>query len=111
MDGNGGKFFDVQIDDLDNSGSLELLVTNHQGKSDNIKGSLFFYSLQGNNIRNATWLRTTIYDNFPVIHSGLNQVNFLQYNFSFNFVPFPLQLRSFFNPTKVIPVLSLAIKF
>jgi hypothetical protein len=79
VDGNGGKFFDVQIDDLDNSGSLELLVTNHQGKSDNIKGSLFFYTLQGSNIRNATWLRNTIYDNFPVIHSGLNQVNFLQY--------------------------------
>jgi hypothetical protein len=73
LNGNGGKFFDIQIVDLDSSGNLELLVTNHQGTSDAIKGCLFFYSMQGNNIRNGTWLRNTIYSNFPVILSGLNQ--------------------------------------
>ena len=73
IDGSGGKFFDVQIDDLDGVGPLELLVTNHQGTKDAIKGSLYYYSLQGGNIRNGTWSRSTVYNNFPVIKSGINQ--------------------------------------
>ena len=81
MDGTGGNFFDVQIDDLDNSGNLELLVTNHQGTSDKVKGSLYFYTLQGNNIRNATWLRNTVYEHFPVIKSGINQVKMKIFKF------------------------------
>ena len=72
IDSNAGALFDIGIYNLDNKGNLELLVTNHQGNSDKIKGSLFYYTLTGS-VRNGSWNRNTIYDNFPVLKSGLNQ--------------------------------------
>jgi len=72
IDDAGGQFFDVRVEDLDKTGNLELLVTNHQGKKDQILGSVYYYKLDGN-IRNGTWSRNTIYNNFPVIKEGFNQ--------------------------------------
>jgi hypothetical protein len=72
IDDAGGKFFDVRVEDLDKTGNLELLVTNHQGNKDQILGSVFYYKLDGN-IRNGKWTRNTIYNNFPVLKGGLNQ--------------------------------------
>ena len=72
IDSDAGKLFDIGIYNLDNSGNLELLVTNHQSNSDSIKGSIFYYTLSGT-VRNATWTRNTIYDNFPVLKPGANQ--------------------------------------
>jgi hypothetical protein len=72
IDTAAGNIFDVVVYDLDRRGNKELLVSNHQGNSDKIKGSLFFYSLTGN-IRNATWTRNLIYDDFPVLKGGFNQ--------------------------------------
>lgn len=73
IDPSGGKLFDVKITQLDNSGNLELLVTNHQGNKDLIKGSIYVYQLVGLNVRNGTWSRNVVYDNFPVLKSGINQ--------------------------------------
>jgi hypothetical protein len=72
IDSNAGALFDIGIHNLDNKGNLELLVTNHQGNSDSVKGSLFYYTLTGT-VRNGSWNRFTIYNNFPVLKSGLNQ--------------------------------------
>jgi hypothetical protein len=44
-----------------------LLVTNHQGNADSIKGAIYFYKLIGTNYRTGSWSRTTVYDNFPVV--------------------------------------------
>lgn len=72
IDSNAGNLFDIGIYNLDNQGNLELLVTNHQGNKDNIKGSIYYYTLTGT-VRGGSWNRFTIYDNFPVLKSGANQ--------------------------------------
>ena len=72
IDSNGGKLFEMTIHDLDRSGNLELLVTNHQANSDAIKGAIYYYTLTGT-VRQGTWTRTIIYNNFPVLNSGFNQ--------------------------------------
>lgn len=51
---------------------MELLLTNHQGSKDKIKGSIFYYTLNGDNIRTGSWSRHLVYDNFPVIKAGIN---------------------------------------
>lgn len=72
IDTQAGKLFDVLIDDIDKKGNLELLVTNHQGEKDAIKGALYYYQLNGP-VRNGTWSRKIIYNDFPVLKSGVNQ--------------------------------------
>jgi hypothetical protein len=74
IDTNGGQFFDVKVIDLDLDSDLnkEILVTNHQGNKAQVKGSIFYYKLTGS-VRNGTWSRSLIYNNFPVLKGGLNQ--------------------------------------
>jgi hypothetical protein len=72
IDDKSGQFFDIKIADLDKKGNLEILVTNHQGNSAQVKGALFFYTFDGN-IRNGTFIKNMIFDNFPVLKSGFNQ--------------------------------------
>ena len=71
IDPTGGNFFDIRIDDLDGQGNLELLVTNHQGNKDKVKGSLYFYTLTGS-VKTGNWTRNLVYNNFPVIKSGIS---------------------------------------
>ena len=49
-----------------------MLATNHQGNNAAVKGALFYYKLSGN-VRTGTWIKTIIYDNFPVLKGGMNQ--------------------------------------
>ena len=74
IDTNGGQFFDVRVEDLDLDSDLnkEILVTNHQGNKASVKGSLFYYKLNGD-VRSGTWTRNLIYNNFPVLKGGINQ--------------------------------------
>lgn len=72
IDSQAGQLFDVGIYNLDNKGNLELLVTNHQPNNNAIKGSVFFYQLNGT-VRTGLWERSVIYNNFPVLKSGPNQ--------------------------------------
>jgi hypothetical protein len=74
IDANGGQFFDARLIDLDLDSDLnkEILVTNHQGNKAEVKGSLFYYKLTGS-VRNGTWSRNLIYQNFPVLKWGLSQ--------------------------------------
>lgn len=72
IDSAGGKFFDVKAADMDGDAtSFELIVTNHQGNKDEIKSSMYYYKLNGANLRKGNWTRSTIYDNFPVIKGGI----------------------------------------
>lgn len=71
LDSTGGQFFDIKIVDLDLDGNLDLLVTNHQGIKDEIKGSLYYYTINGGTFRNGTFTRNVIYDNFPATKSGI----------------------------------------
>lgn len=73
IDTNAGQLFDVKLADLNLDNSLEILASNHQGNNDHVKGSLYYYKLKGSNIRNATWDRFVIYDNFPVLKQGIKQ--------------------------------------
>ena len=73
IDTKAGQLFDVKLDDLDSDNQLEILATNHQGNKDQVKGALFYYKMQGTNYRNSTWERFIIYENFPVLKSGVNQ--------------------------------------
>ena len=74
IDTEGGEFFDVEVVDLDldPDNKKELLVTNHQGNKAAVKGSLFYYKLDGE-FKTGKWTRTTIYNDFPVLKKGLNQ--------------------------------------
>ena len=73
IDSKAGQLFDVKLDDLDGDNKLEILATNHQGNRDQVKGALFYYKMKGSNFRNSSWERFTIYENFPVLKTGLNQ--------------------------------------
>ncbi|CAF0757137.1 unnamed protein product [Brachionus calyciflorus] len=73
LDNKVGKLFDVKMIDLDQDGSMELLVTNHQGNKDKPEGRLFYYKMEGSNVRTAKWSYHLIYNNFPVLKSGIQQ--------------------------------------
>ena len=82
LDTGAGKLFDIKVEDLDfdmdkeNSDKtyLEMMVTNHQGTKDAVKGSLFYYKMvNGSNIRTGVWQRNLIYDTFPVLKTGIQQ--------------------------------------
>ena len=71
IDSNAGQIFDVIIENLNSDKKLELIVTNHQEKGMSIKPALFYYKLNGSNIRDSTWERFTIYQNFPILQGGI----------------------------------------
>lgn len=73
IDSTAGKIFDVKLSDLDLDSRLEILATNHQGNRDEPKGAIFYYKMSGDNIRKAIWTKHLIYNNFPVLKTGIQQ--------------------------------------
>lgn len=73
IDSEAGKLFDVKVVDLDKNGNKEILATNHQGNKDKPEGRLFYYRLEGSDIRKSKWSYHLIYNNFPVLKTGIQQ--------------------------------------
>lgn len=73
IDSEAGKLFDVKVVDLDKNGNMEILATNHQGNKDKPEGRLFYYRLEGSDIRTSKWSYHLIYNKFPVLKTGIQQ--------------------------------------
>ena len=69
LDESIGPAYMVELVDLNNDDSLDLLVTNHVGGEG---GSVFGYEIPSD-LRNGDFKRHTLADGFPVTESGSNQ--------------------------------------
>ena len=71
-----GKAFDLQLVDLNNDGSLDLLVTNHQGSKDKVSGKVYAFTAQKTgSVAQWTWTKKILLDNIPVRNSGMNEAS------------------------------------
>ncbi len=68
-----GAVFDVKIFDLDKDGYDDIVVTNHQGNKDSVKGSLFMFQVPEGKFKTGSWTKNVLYNDFPVVHSGFKQ--------------------------------------
>ena len=69
LDESIGPAYTVEVVDLNDDGSLDLLVTNHVGEKG---GSVFGYEIPSD-LRSGDFKRHTLATDFPVTESGSNQ--------------------------------------
>ncbi|KAJ3167227.1 hypothetical protein HK101_011810, partial [Irineochytrium annulatum] len=76
IDAAVGHAFDVEVVDINGDGKLDLLVSNHQGTSDNPSGSVYAYEIPADITSPASaWTKHTLATGFPVLQGGQNQAS------------------------------------
>ncbi|KAG5653434.1 hypothetical protein H0H81_000436 [Sphagnurus paluster] len=77
LDGTIGAAFDVQLVDINGDGRKDLLVSNHQGGSDNPSGSVYAYEIPLGSLAAdpTSYKRHVLASGFPVTQWGLNQAS------------------------------------
>lgn len=72
IDDSVGALFDVKVGDYNGDGTLEAIVTNHQGKDANPPSMLCAYEIP-KDFQTQPWKRTVLDDTFVVRKKGINQ--------------------------------------